>query len=116
MKNGPLKTMSFNMALEIIALCETLNSNNHYVLSKQLLRSGTAVGALIIEAQHGESPKDFIHKLYISRKECAETIYWLDLLLKTEHITVIEYDKLTNIASQVLKMLNSSILTVKQKI
>lgn len=62
------------------------------MLSKQLLRSGTAIGALVRESQNAESAKDFIHKLAIAQKECDETIYWLELLKETEYIDSIEFE------------------------
>lgn len=115
MKNEPLKNMSFAFALKVIALSETLNIKQNYILSKQILRSGTAVGALIVEAKNAESPRDFVHKLHIAQKECAESIYWLELLLKSDKIDLSVFDELFDIAKQLLKMINSSIMTVKQK-
>ncbi len=87
-----------------------------YVLSKQLLRSGTAIGALIREAQNAESKADFIHKLAIAQKECDETVYWLDLLKETNFITKEEYSKLSLSAKELLKLLRSSILTTKSRL
>ena len=63
-----------------------------YVLSKQMLRSGTSIGANIAEAQYGSSRKDFLNKLYIALKECAETLYWLELLYSCDYISRTEYD------------------------
>ena len=85
-----------------------------YIMSKQLMRSGTAIGALVREAQNAESSKDFIHKLSISQKECDESIYWLELLKATEYINEQEFDSLNNDAIELLKMLRSSIITSKQ--
>ncbi len=67
-----------------------------YVLSKQILRSGTSIGANIAESQFAQSRKDFLSKLYIALKECAETIYWLDLLFETEYLSENEYQSLRN--------------------
>jgi len=83
-------------------------------MSKQLLRSGTSIGALVREAQNAESSKDFIHKLSISQKECDESIYWLELLKATEYINELEFESLNNDAIELLKMLRSSIITSKQ--
>ena len=85
-------------------------------MSKQLMRSGTAIGALVREAQNAESTKDFIHKLSISQKECDETIYWLELLKATDYINEQEFESLNNEAIELLKMLRSSIITSKQNI
>ena len=80
------------------------------------MRSGTAIGALVREAQNAESTKDFIHKLSISQKECDETIYWLELLKATDYINEQEFESLNNEAIELLKMLRSSIITSKQNI
>ena len=81
-----LKEKSFDLALNIIQISKDLQNKNEYVLSKQLLRSGTAIGALVRESQHAESSKDFIHKLSIAQKECDETLYWLELLFKSNYL------------------------------
>ncbi|RLJ32605.1 four helix bundle protein [Chryseobacterium sp. 7] len=84
-KKNVLKDKSFSFAIRIINLYKYLSANkNEYVLSKQLLRSGTAVGALIRESQNAESKADFIHKLSIAQKECDESIYWIELLFQTD--------------------------------
>lgn len=83
---------SFAFAVRTIRLYQYLITNkDEYVLSKQLLRSGTAVGALVKEAQNAESKPDFIHKLGIAQKECAESIYWLELLKETDYINENEF-------------------------
>ncbi|MEG0189317.1 four helix bundle protein [Algoriella sp.] len=81
-----LKEKSFDLALNIIQISKDLQNKNEYVLSKQLLRSGTAIGALVRESQNAESSKDFIHKLSIAQKECDETLYWLELLFKSNYL------------------------------
>ncbi len=116
MKNEPLKSKSFELALKIIDLCNNLCNRNDYVLSKQILRSGTAIGALIIEAKNAESSKDFVHKLSIAQKECGETLYWLELLLKSETIDAETYHGIVEYAEQISKMLSSSIITVKKQL
>jgi len=85
-------------------------------MSKQLLRSGTAIGALVREAGNAESRADFIHKLGISQKECDETIYWLELLKEADYITQTEFNNLSQQATELLKIIRSSILTAKGKI
>ena len=87
MSKSIIKDKSFVFSIRVVKLCKYLIENKkEFVLSKQLLRSGTAVGALVREAQNAESTKDFIHKLAIAQKECDETIYWLELLKETEYI------------------------------
>src|SRR3984885_8191096 len=108
-------TKSFSFAVKIVNANKILVENKReYILSKQLLRSGTAVGALIREAQNAESKADFIHKLGIAQKECDETIYWLELLGATKIISSAEYDSISSSAIELLKMLRSSIITAKR--
>ena len=92
-----IEEKSFDFALEIIKIVKVVQSNfNEYVLSKQVMRSGTAIGAMVREAEHAESKKDFIHKMSIGLKEANETRYWLDLLFKSNYIGKDEYAKLNN--------------------
>lgn len=86
---------SFDFAIKIVNFYKKFSSENkEYVLSKQILRSGTSVGANIREALNAQSKMDFIHKLSISQKECDETIYWLELLYETQYISVEEFEDL----------------------
>lgn len=88
MKENLIKDKSFKFAIRIINLYNYLkDEKKEYVLSKQLLRSSTSVGALIRESEHSESKKDFILKFSISQKEINETLYWLELLNSTQIIT-----------------------------
>ncbi len=90
MKEGNvIKEKSFDFALRIISLYQVLKENNEYVLSKQLLRSGTSIGANIEEASAASSKKDFINKMAIASKEARETIYWLKLLQRSN---LVKYD------------------------
>lgn len=87
MKKPFIGEKSFAFAIRIVNLYKYLtNEQKEYVLSKQLLRSGTSIGANVREALHGESRKDFAHKMNIALKETAETMYWLDLLVATEYL------------------------------
>lgn len=116
MSEKTVKHKSFLLAIEIVKLYKLIiETKKEYVLSKQLLRSGTAIGALVREAQNAESSADFIHKLSIAQKECDETLYWLELLKETEFITPLEFDKLNDQTNSILKMLRSSIITMKKK-
>jgi four helix bundle protein len=116
MKENPLKDKSFAFALRIVKLYKYFIENKiEYVLSKQLLRSGTSVGANIRESQNAQSNADFIHKLSISQKECDETMYWLELLSKSNYLTEVEFNSVYNDASELLKMLKSAIITSKKK-
>ncbi len=83
-KENIIKLKSFGFALKIIELSQFLIQNKkEFVLSKQILRSGTAIGALVRESEHAESKIDFIHKLAIAQKESNETQYWLELLISS---------------------------------
>jgi len=109
-----LKDKSFLFAVRIIKLYQFLVDNKkEYVISKQLLRSGTSIGAMVREAQNAESKKDFIHKLSISQKECDESMYWLELLKETKYIDEQEFESINNEAIELLKMLRSAIITSK---
>jgi len=106
---------SFAFAVRIVKLYQHLLDKKEFVLSKQMLRSGTSIGANIREAQNAESKNDFIHKLAISQKECEETMYWLELLQETNFLTKYEFDAINKDAQEILKMLRSAILTAKNK-
>lgn len=100
------KCMDFAIAIVNLYkyLCET---KKEYVLSKQLLRSGTSIGANLVEAQSGISKKDFIAKIYISLKETAETEYWLELLFKTDYLTIDEFQSINDKCKELCKLFNS---------
>ena len=116
-KKSIIKDKSFAFAVRAIRLFQYLTEiKKEYVLSKQLLRSATAIGALVREAQNAESTKDFIHKLGIAQKECDETIYWLELLKETEYINDKEFESINNEANELLKMLRSAIITSKKNL
>ena len=110
-----LKTKSYDFAIRIVKLSQYLQHNRkEFVLSKQILRSGTAVGALIREAEYGQSKLDFIHKLIISLKEANETEYWINLLKDTGYIEDNLYKSILNDCIELLRLLISSIKTAKK--
>jgi len=114
MKKNILKEKSFAFAIKIIQLYPVLSLNRReYILSKQVLRSGTSIGAMIREAQNAESKADFVHKLAISQKECDESLYWLELLYQSGFLIEDEFQVLHYDASELLKMIRSAILTSK---
>lgn len=84
-----------------------------YVLSKQLLRSGTSVGAMIRESEHAESKQDFIHKLAIAQKEANEVVYWLELLEATNYLSTKEFENISSDAIEILKLITSILKTTK---
>ena len=116
MKENVVKNKSFDFALRIIKLYKYLcNEKKEFVMSKQLLRSGTSIGANIREAEHAQSKADFIYKLSISLKEANETDYWLELLSKSNYINESEYFSLKNDIDEILKLLISIVKTSKKK-
>ncbi|TXI62115.1 MAG: four helix bundle protein [Flavobacterium sp.] len=117
MGDNVIKNKSFNFALRIVKLYQFLNQEKkEYVLSKQLLRSGTAIGALVREAEQAESKLDFIHKLAIAQKEANETDYWLELLFRSEYLNETQFQSLKNDIIEINKILASIIITTKQRI
>lgn len=114
MSENTVKLKSKKFAIRIINLYKYLcNDKNEYVLSKQILRSGTSIGANITEALCASSKKDFTNKMYIAFKECAETLYWLDLLFETDYLTNNEYQSIFNDRSELKKLLSSITKTSK---
>lgn len=117
MSENIIKTKSFSFALRIVKLFQFLNQEKkEYVLSKQLLRSGTAIGALVRESEQAESKLDFIHKLAIAQKEANESDYWLELLFQSEYLNETQFQSLKNDIIEINKILASIIITTKQKI
>ena len=106
---------SYSFALNIIGLYKRLIGKKEYVLSKQLLRAGTSIGANVHEAVSGESKKDFIHKLGIATKEARETQYWLNLLKDSGYIEFAEFSEINASSNELIKILNSIIITTKQR-
>lgn len=115
-KENVIKTKSFLFSIRIVNLYKFLiQEKKEFVISKQLLRSGTSVGANVRESEHAESKADFIHKLSIALKEANETEYWLDLLKETDYLNESEYISVQENIKEILKLLVSIIKTTKQK-
>ncbi len=116
MSRSIVKEKSFLFAIRVVKLYKILcDERKDYVLGKQLMRCGSSIGANIREALNAESDADFIHKMSIAQKECDESLYWLELLQKTDYLTAMEYSSLNNDAEELLKMIRSIILTKKRK-
>ncbi len=108
---------SKNFAIRIVRLYQYLcTEKKEFVLSKQLLRSDTSIGANLAEAIYGISDKDFLSKMYISLKECAETKYWLELLFKTDYLTEQQYQSINEDCTELIKLLTSSAKTMSIKL
>ena len=112
-----LKDKSFDFAVRIVKLYSYLiTKKTEYVMSKQVLKCGTSIGANVREAYNAESKKDFMHKLAIAQKECDETSYWLELLKETGFIRSIEFESISKDATVLLKIIRSSVLTAKHNL
>ncbi len=115
MKESVLLEKSLAFALRIVKLSRYLQQEHkEYILSKQVVRSGTAIGALIREAQYAQSKADFLSKLTIALKEANETKYWLTILVESSYITQIMYQSIEPDAEELLKLLIASTKTLKQ--
>ena len=116
MSESILKTKSYSFAIQIVKTYKLITNNKkEFILSKQLLRSGTSIGSNIREAEFAQSNKDFIHKMSIALKESNETDYWLSILKDTNFINTASFIKLTELNKELLKMLISTINTMKSK-
>ena len=103
-----LRPKSLQFAKRIVFACQHLRSEkNEFVLSNQMLRSGTSIGANIAEAQYAMSQKDFLAKLYIALKECSETLYWLELLYSCNYLSSTEYRSLNADCDELRKLLSA---------
>jgi len=112
-KTNPVRDKSYAFALKIIRFCKVLILGKEYVMSKQLLKSGTSIGANIEEAQQAESKKDFISKLSIALKEAHESDYWLRLIRDSGYATNAETAHLRKEADQIISLLTSIIKSAK---
>lgn len=116
MGNTVLQKKSYEFAIEIVKICQkTQEEKREYVLTKQILRSGTAIGALIREAEFGQSRADFINKLSVSLKEANETNYWLSIMHDTGYMPENTYAKMQSDCKEIIAILVASIKTLKSK-
>ena len=113
---NPLKEKSYQFAIKIVKLCQSLISvEREYVLSKQLIRSGTSIGALVRESEFAASRADFINKLTVALKEANESEYWLMIIFDTNYLTEIYFKELLANCKELIAMLISSIKTAKNQ-
>jgi four helix bundle protein len=117
MKDNVVQQKSFAFAIRIVNLYKHLvYEKKEFVLSKQILRCGTSIGANIEESIGGQSDRDFLSKISISYKETRETIYWLKLLKETDFIKIEEFESLNNDAEEICRILGSIQISMKKKI
>lgn len=113
-RKGILKTKTKAFVVRVVKLYQYLSqTKNEHVMSKQLLRSGTAIGALQREEEYAESKLDFVHKYAIAQKEYNESLYWLELLYETSYLNTEEYSSMFTDAEEIMKLLTASICTAK---
>jgi four helix bundle protein len=110
---NPILDKTLSLSVLIVKFCDQLNNDNKREIAKQLLRSGTSIGANIREAQNPESNADFVHKFKIAAKEIKETEYWLDII--EECYTKYDINKISELLDEVAKITNSIISTMKNK-
>lgn len=111
--NNPILKHSFEFALALVDYCDVLQAGKHFVISNQLLKSGTSIGANIMEAQNAESKADFIHKMKIAAKEAGETQCWLMLCSEAKNYP--DCSHLTDKLNEINKILSKILSTVKRK-
>ncbi len=115
MQNNIIQQKSFDFALRIIDLFQVLKNDKEYIISRQLLKSGTSIGANIEEALAGQTKKDFITKMAIASKEARETKYWLRLLKESKFISkdisnyILDIDEIINILTAIVKTSQNSL-------
>ncbi|MDN3203781.1 four helix bundle protein [Algoriphagus sediminis] len=114
MRENVVKNKSLEFAVRVVKLYQFLcDQKKEFVLSKQLLRSGTSVGAMVREAEHAETKKDFNHKMGIAQKEINETIYWLELLHQTDYLTPSEFESMKADAVEIIKIITAILKSSK---
>ena len=114
MKENKLTELSMDFSVDIVNLVKHLKANHESIISNQIGRSGTSIGANIFEAQYAQGRKDFISKLEIALKEASETGYWLELLYRTKYINEHTFKELSSKCTSLRVMLISSCKTAKQ--
>ena len=117
MKSNVIADKSIDFSIRMIKLYKILTEKRkEFILSKQMLRSGTAIGALIREAEHAQSKADFLNKMNIALKEANETDYWFLLLYKGEFLHETEYNSLEKDIKEIIKMLVKIVKTTKENL
>ncbi len=116
MKKSIIQDKSYAFAIRIVNLYKYLvESKKEYIIARQILKSGTAIGALVREGEQAESKADFIHKLSVAHKEANEVEYWLNLLRDTDYIDLQMFDSINKDCKEVIALLTSILKTAKKK-
>lgn len=111
-----IEKKSFDFAVRIVNLNKYLNNKNEYILSRQLLRSGTSIGANIEEAEGAITKKDFLNKIYTAHKEARETSFWLELLNETNYLNDKEFKSIYNDCEELIKLTGKIISTTNKSL
>ncbi len=115
MENSIAYVKSRQFAISVISLYRHLSEERHeFIMSRQVLRSGTSIGANLAEARRAISRAEFLSKIYISLKECSETDYWLDILHETNFISDVEYIRLHNACEEIIRILTATTRTMSE--
>ena len=115
MTSKNIQSKAFDFAVRIVKLCKIIkDERKEFILSNQLMRSGTSIGANLAETQNAQSRADFLSKVIIALKEATETVYWLRLLEATEYITKVEFDSIMADCIEIEKILVASVKTMKE--
>jgi len=116
MKENIVQIKSFDFAVRVVRLYQFLvQEKKEFVLAKQVLRSGTSIGANVEEAMGGQSDKDFTAKMGIAYKEARETVYWLKLLYATEYLNQAEFDNIYTSAEELCKIIGKIKISMRKK-
>ena len=116
MRNSIIADKTFKFAIRIVTTYKVLVQKNEYVMSKQLLKSGTSIGANVREALEAQSKKDFVSKLGVALKEAVETEYWVELLSETGYLETVTAKSILEEVQEVIKILNKIIKTTKENL
>ena len=116
MSNNIIEEKTFQFAIDIIKVYKELCDRREYVLSRQLLRAGTSIGANVKEALRGQSKKDFLSKMNIALKEANETEYWIDLLFETDYLDRAAYKVLYSDCKEICRILNAIVKSTKESL
>jgi four helix bundle protein len=116
MSKSIIQEKSFDFAVRVVKLCKSIRLlEKEYVVTSQLLRSGTSIGANVREALNGQSTRDFVYKLTLAQKECDESRYWLELMKAADYLSLDDFEQLHAEATELLKIIRSIVLTTKAK-
>jgi four helix bundle protein len=114
MADSIIKDKSYKFAIRIVRICKELNEKKEYVLSREILRAGTHIGARVKEAQQAEARQDFIHKMSVALQNASKTEYWLELLRDTDFIDQKTFNSLNDDCAEILRLLTKIVKSSKQ--